>query len=235
MQTVDRTVVVATGGDPVDPSTRGSLPDAERVIVADSGLAIADALGLRVDLVVGDLDSVEPSALARAQAAGATVEQHRPDKDATDLELALRAAQRDGATKIVVVGGAGGRFDHVLANVSALCSPSLAGITVEALIGRARLTVIWERAVLAGLPGEYVSLLPIGGPAEGVVTSGLRYPVQGETLSPGSTRGVSNEFAAPVATIALTSGVLLAVAPGEAAPTSAKAIAGRAGETETAR
>ena len=59
-----------------------------------------------------------------------------------------------------------------------------------------------------------MSLLPAHGPARGVRTTGLLYPLAEEDLDEGSTRGVSNEFAQPVATVTLAAGVLLAVQPG---------------------
>jgi thiamine pyrophosphokinase len=58
-----------------------------------------------------------------------------------------------------------------------------------------------------------ISLLALHGPARGVVTDGLLYSLSGETLAPGSTRGMSNEFASPEAHIAVETGVLLAVRP----------------------
>jgi thiamine pyrophosphokinase len=58
-----------------------------------------------------------------------------------------------------------------------------------------------------------ISLFAVHGPAEGVATEGLVYPLHGETLAPGSSRGVSNEFAAAEARIELEQGVLLAVRP----------------------
>ena len=58
-------------------------------------------------------------------------------------------------------------------------------------------------------------LLPVHGPALGVVTGGLLYPLAGEDLQPGSTRGVSNELAATHAVVRIGSGVLLAVQPGQ--------------------
>ncbi len=66
--------------------------------------------------------------------------------------------------------------------------------------------------------GELLTLLPLGGPAAGVTTSGLEYPLDGETLEPGSTRGVSNVFAEPEARVTLADGVLLAIRPEGAMP-----------------
>jgi len=47
----------------------------------------------------------------------------------------------------------------------------------------------------------------------GVRTTGLRWALEGETLEAGSSRGVSNVFAAPEATVSLESGVILAIRP----------------------
>ena len=68
--------------------------------------------------------------------------------------------------------------------------------------------------MLAGRPGELVSLLAVNGPAEGVTTEGLVYPLRGESLEPGSTRGVSNIIASAQARVEVARGVLLAILPG---------------------
>ena len=69
---------------------------------------------------------------------------------------------------------------------------------------------------LEGTPGELVTLLAVNGPAEAVRTEGLVYPLRGETLEPGSSRGVSNVFADATAHVAVERGVLLAIRPGSA-------------------
>ena len=66
-----------------------------------------------------------------------------------------------------------------------------------------------------GDPGELVSLLAVNGPAEGVTTDGLAYPLRDERLAPGSTRGVSNLFAAATAGVQVARGVVLAIRPGD--------------------
>jgi thiamine pyrophosphokinase len=208
-----RTVVVLAGGEPVDATTRLPVNDPDLVIAADSGVHHARALGLHVDLVVGDLDSVDAHELDAVVGAGAAVERHPADKDATDLELALHAAVDRGAERIVVVGVGGGRVDHFLANMLVLASPAFAGAHVEAVVGTARILVVHDKAVLHGAPGDLLTLLPVGGPASGVRTTGLRFPLDGVRLDAGTTRGVSNELAETSATITVDEGALLVVQP----------------------
>jgi thiamine pyrophosphokinase len=74
--------------------------------------------------------------------------------------------------------------------------------------------VIRDERSLSGVRGELISLFALHGPAVGVATEGLVYPLRGETLAPGSSRGVSNVFAAEEARITIGEGVLLAVRPG---------------------
>ena len=131
-----RAAIVLAGGDPAENHVRSRLPAGAIVIAADSGLHQAELLGLRVDYVVGDLDSADPAALERARAAGAVVERHPVDKDATDLELAFDRAR--GVRRITVVGGSGGRLDHFVANIALLASPKFADVEIDAWPGDAR-------------------------------------------------------------------------------------------------
>lgn len=208
------TIVVVAGGDPVLPAERAWVPGDAVVIAADSGLDHAHALGLRADVAVGDFDSVSPRALERAEADGTRLERHPAAKDATDLELALDAAAAHGPERIVVLGGHGGRVDHLLANAALLAADRYASVEVVAHMGGATLTVVRSSAEVRGAPGELVSLLALHQPASGVRTHGLLYPLSGEDLLPGSTRGVSNELLASPAQVSLASGVLLVVQPG---------------------
>ncbi|MDQ1508797.1 MAG: thiamine pyrophosphokinae [Actinomycetota bacterium] len=208
--------IVFAGSAPVAPELRERLPDGAGVIAADSGLHVADALGLHVDLLVGDLDSADRSLVDAATASGTTVERHPVEKDATDLELAFDAALARGAHRIVLVDSGGDRLDHQLGNLALLASPALNGVQVEAYAGTARLAVArgGEPAVeIHGPPGSLVTLLATGGPACGIVTEGLRYPLRCEELAPGTTRGVSNELVGGSGAVGLAAGTLLVVQP----------------------
>lgn len=214
--------VVLGGGGPVDPVAVAAIgpvfPDAV-VYAADSGVEVAAQLDLDVDVVVGDLDSISPGALAAAEAAGARIDRHPAAKDATDLALAMGTAIHDGAVELLVLAGAGGRLDHLLAGALALADARWAHVMIRAVLGSSRVYVVHGpgTALVTGLTAELVSLIPVGGPATGVSTSGLRYPLADATLGPGTTRGVSNVLDDPagIAVVSLGGGALLVVLPGE--------------------
>lgn len=188
------------------------LPTPDRVVCADSGVSLALRLGLDIDVVVGDLDSVAADDLRTAQARGAEVRRHPAAKDHTDLELALRVAA-DGSEQVVVVGGAGGRLDHALANVAALATDDLARVDVRARLGPDDVHVVRGSARLDLPVGATVTLLPSGGPARGVTTTGLRYPLDDEELSAWSARGVSNVVEDTPVGIDVRDGCVLVVVP----------------------
>jgi len=197
------TVVVLAGGPDLPAGVL--LPAGAFVIGADSGVEF----GVAVDLAVGDFDSISAERLASL----ARVERHPTAKDASDLELALAAALRRKPERILVIGSAGGRLDHLLGSLLLLAADAYGGVDVDAQLGAAAVHVVRRERVLSGEPGEVISLFAVNGPASGVVTEGLVYPLRGETLEPGSSRGLSNVLAAPEALIRLEHGVLLAVRP----------------------
>jgi thiamine pyrophosphokinase len=115
-----------------------------------------------------------------------------------------------------VSGGGGSRLDHHLAELVLLAAERFAPLHIDARIGTARAIAIHagEPAALAGAPGAVLTLLALGGPASGVTTDGLRWPLRAETLQPGSTRGVSNEIVSGPVRVEVGGGSLLAVGPG---------------------
>jgi thiamine pyrophosphokinase len=223
-----RVVVVLAGGDPVDPDTAPALPPDALVIAADSGVDQAARLGWRVDVAVGDFDSADPDRLAAAAAAGARVERHKPDKDATDLALALDAAVAAGGDRILVVGGHGGRLDHQLANLLLLAAPAYANAAIDASMGPAHVHVVHAGRPrrFPGRPGELVTLVAVGGPADDIWTEGLAWPLRGDTLLPGESRGVSNVLVDEKAEVRLGGGTLLAIVPGLSADPGAMPTGG---------
>jgi thiamine pyrophosphokinase len=206
----DGTLGPAAGLDAAWP---GWADDVVLVIAADGGARHAAALGRRIDLWVGDGDSIGEAELADLAAAGVPIRRAAVAKDESDAELALIAAVDAGASRITIVGALGGaRVDHGLANVWLLGHPGLAGRDVRLVDAAARIRLVGPgRADLAGRVGDLVSLLPFGGDASGLTTAGLRYPLRDETLASGPSRGLSNVRDAGDASLTVGSGRILVV------------------------
>jgi len=187
------------------------LRGADLLIAADGGGNSLYAAGLAPHLAIGDLDSLDPAAEAAFAAAGAEIRRPPPEKDETDLELALLAAVARGAGLVDVLGALGGRWDMGLANVALLALPELAGRRVRLLDVGQEAFLVRDAAAIEGAAGDTVSLLPLSGPAHGITTRGLQYPLDGASLFFERTRGVSNVIVAPPAHVSLAGGMLLVV------------------------
>lgn len=206
--------VVLAGGDGIKASLAADLPMGCRVVAADSGLEHAAVLGLDVETVIGDMDSVSPASLEAAERSGVQILRYPPDKDATDLDLALTLVQDDHpGNRVIVVGGHGGRLDHLLANALLLTSDRYAGLDISWWFDDTRIAVVRPAvpAVWTTGEGDLVTLLAVGEGAGGVTTRGLRWPLDADHLAPGSTRGVSNVIDRVPASVSIASGILLAI------------------------
>ncbi len=210
--------IVADGDVPsraaLDAAWPGWSDDLAFVVGADGGAPAAERLRLAVDLVVGDLDSLAPEELTRLRSADVAVEVWPAAKDYSDLELALRAALRRGPARLILLGALGGaRLDHELANLWLLALPELANVATVCLDGARRVQLLRGPAEvqLVGRRGDLVSLLPFADEASGITTHGLAYPLRGEALPLGSSRGLSNTRDAERARVSLRAGRLLII------------------------
>ena len=219
-----KSIVLADGDGPardrLDATWPGWSDGVELVVAADGGARHAAGLGLRLDTWVGDGDSIGAEVLAELAARGVEIRRVAVAKDESDTELAVLTALEKGATEVVVLGAFGGRrFDHALANVGLLALPGLGERSMTLLDGSNRVTLIRApgpdgaplRRALPGRIGDLVSLLPYGTGVEGVVTSGLAYPLRNEPLPAGPARGLSNVRSAADASVAVRRGLLLVV------------------------
>ena len=211
----ETTALVIANGDLPDPEhirqrLAGLAP--RWVIAADGGSRHARTLGLHVDVLIGDLDSLEAAQVEQLRVDGVQVVTHPPDKDETDLELALLHARQLGAMDIVVLGAVGSRLDMTLANVMLLLHPDLRPARVALWHGRDTVFVLHPPGgEFPAHAGDGVSLIPLDGDAAGVRTTGLAFPLNGETLRRAAARGVSNVVADAPARVYLERGALLVV------------------------
>ncbi len=204
--------VIFVNGVMADPAgVRAQLRAEDYLVAVDGGLRHMQTLGIMPRLLIGDLDSLDSQDVQSLRDAGVEVEIYPQEKDQTDLELALERIARQDFSEIRIVAALGGRLDQTLANLYMLELPALKNIDVRLDDGREEIFIIRGRAEIRGQPGDTVSLLAMDGCTRGILTEGLRYPLQGETLCQSRSRGVSNELLADTATVVVRSGRLLCI------------------------
>ena len=186
------------------------------VLGADRGAHYANTLNVTLDAVIGDLDSLSDS--ARQSIGNAEFISYPPEKNETDLELALLYAKEQGADQIVMVGAIGGRMDMTIGNILLLTHVSLGSCRVEVWHGEQTGWVIKPPGEdISGQQGDTISLIPLNGDALGITTEGLAYPLKDEGLTLGSVRGISYLLEKSSAHVKLLNGLLLVVhTPGKA-------------------
>jgi thiamine pyrophosphokinase len=202
--------LIVAGGNPIKEAVLDHLKAYSWVVAADSGLDQAIRLGIRPDLVVGDMDSVSPAALEHAINQGIAIERHPRAKDATDLELAIDAAALRGFATATIIGGTGGRMAHTLAN--ALVLTRRRDIHLGWLTSKAQIAAM-RSGSSRDYPATYgtlLSVLAVGESAD-CTSVGLLWPLDGNPLTVGSTRGISNEVIESSASVSVHSGLVLTV------------------------
>ena len=204
-------VHVFAGGDPVSPERIDGLGPADLVIAADSGADIAAVAAVTVDILVGDLDSISRGAMERIFDGETVIEAHSPDKDATDLELALDVALRNDPSEIVFVGGGGGRLDHLLGNAGVIGSPAARHVPVSWVMERETAYVVRGGRTIPTTPGVIFSLIPIGGDAAGVDIRHAKWPLWNAPLRVHGSVGISNVASGEEVEIEVADGAVLAI------------------------
>lgn len=177
-------------------------------IAADSGLRGALQLGERVDIVLGDLDSIGDTPLPR----DAERLTFPPEKDLTDAQLAVEAAVTRGADELVLVGGLDGRLDHTLSVLGILRDAHRRGIHAVALNGYNRVRYLVSTSTLLPRSGyKYLSLLADSDRVRGVSVEGCKYPLKNAALTPQLQFAVSNEIVENCALVSVRRGALFIV------------------------
>ena len=203
-------LVLAGGGLHVSKRVLERLEHVDLVIAADGGARHASALGVWIDLWVGDFDSSQ----GLEETFQAVPRQTHPvNKNQVDTELALLAAHSGGATQALVLGAFGGRFDHALTIATLALSSTLAGFPVDLESGsEAGWSLVPGRDLTLDLePGTTFSVMAFSPIASGLSVTGAKWPLERADLPFGLGWGVSNIALGPVR-FSLEAGMVLIVA-----------------------
>ena len=190
-----------------------AIQNVDLVIAADSGLHTAQKLNMHVDVVIGDFDSVDATALARATSEHTQAIRHNTDKDFTDLESALLLAADKQTERIIIVTAGGGRLDHQFGVVAAMFNPKLRNCHVEALWQENRLFALQGPTTrqLNVTIGDNIALQSFSNKSEKITTTGLHWQLNNESLANFETRGVSNIATTTQVSVSVEIGLLLVI------------------------
>lgn len=181
---IDMRVIIIAGGS-FEPCFE-ILPE-DFVICADSGFDSALKYGIHTNLLVGDMDSLKSDACSMKDKIVFPVR-----KDYTDSEIAVKHALSMNPDEIILLGAVGTRLDHSVGNIFLLKQISDAGIKGCIADRHNRVYYYRDSFEIKDSCGATVSLIPVTPAIEGITTYGLDYPLNGETLRFGATRGLSN-------------------------------------------
>jgi len=174
------------------------------LIAADGGIRYLAGMGLKPDVVIGDMDSVSENQLNEVEETGRIT--FPRDKDRSDTELAVQWAIEQGAERILLLGAWGGRADHTIGNMALLMRfPGVLelwdeGFLVLALTAGQHLTIHTSA-------GAHVSMFSFDENLR-VKTTGLKYNLNNEHLKY-ATHGLSNAAVSDACSVAVTRGMII--------------------------
>ena len=187
--------------------------EGELVIAADSGYDNAKALGVKVDILLGDMDSIGENLHSVPE--NTEIIKMPPEKDDTDTSLAIKLALERGCDNIIIIGGLSGRLDHTMANLSLLEWLAHAGGKtryIHALItdGKNRVRFIEnDSALIPRSTFKYLSLAPASKVCKGVTLKGCKYPLSNAKITRENTQyTTSNEIDGNLALVEVKRGAL---------------------------
>lgn len=185
-----------------------TLSDDDLVIAADGGYDHLISMGLRADIALGDFDSVTSYEIWEDNICEKFT--YPPEKDDTDMMLAIKLGLSKGYKNFAIYGGLGGRLDHTLANIQALSFIASQGAQAVLYHEHYALTAIKDSSFT--IPKDtsgYISIFSLSDKSENVTIKGLKYQVEGTTLTNNFPLGVSNEAIGKKGIISVENGTLL--------------------------
>lgn len=176
------------------------------IIAADGGANSLKRIGIKPDIIIGDLDSISKNALSFYIKRKIPVIQIT-DQNTTDLEKCLIYCLKKNPDEIYVFGATSLRTDHTLNNLSIL-KRFYKKLEIKIITEEFEIFFIRNKVNFNYKTGEIVSLLamPL---ASGISTSGLEYPLKHETLEFGVREGALNKSVSKNVSVSFTKGNLL--------------------------
>ena len=210
-------IINILGGGPVEllPPLTTYQTEKDLWVGVDKGVLTLLSKGIHPTHAFGDFDSVTAIELAIIEEKVGDLHRFKPEKDETDMELAIDWALKQGPDKIRIFGATGGRLDHFFANIQLLINPILHenNLSIEILDQK---NIVFLKA-----PGsyeiekiplmKYVSFIPITAEVRSLSLQGFKYPLTNRHIPLGSTLCISNELINDYGNFSFSTGILMVV------------------------
>ncbi|HEX7542956.1 MAG TPA: thiamine diphosphokinase [Patescibacteria group bacterium] len=206
-----RAVIFVNGNLSDFSRVKNIIANEDYLIAADGGVKHILKLGLTPHAVIGDFDSISMPLLKKLEKLKTELIKYPTKKDKTDFELAINFALEKKCHQIIIFGILGDRIDHLIANIFLLAKIQTENksIKIKIIEGNNEIYVLNKEIIINGQIGDELSIIPVSAKLGGVITEGLKYQLDNETLIIGSTRGISNVLNKTSAKITIIRGIAL--------------------------
>ncbi|MDM5226266.1 thiamine diphosphokinase [Cytobacillus sp. NJ13] len=207
--------ILAGGPEDLLPELSSFSAAADIWVGVDRGVLTLIQNGIQPKMAFGDFDSVSKEELLIIEEKVKELNRFKPEKDETDMELALNWALGQNPEKIRLFGATGGRLDHLFANIQLLIKPVLAEnfVSVEIIDKKNKIYIKGpgEYIIKQNPNFKYISFVPITMEIKGLTLRNFKYPLTDRTVPAGSTLCISNELIDDCGTFSFTEGILMVV------------------------
>ena len=193
---------IFTGGEIYHQDIEERPEEGDLVIAADAGYRNATLMGVHINVLIGDLDSLEmiPDDVDE-------VLQLPAEKDLTDTQVAVETAIDRGADEVIIIGSTSGRFDHALSTLAILEEYHEKHLPIYIVNGQNRVRYIKNSGfIVVRSQYKYFSLIAADEKVKGVSIEGAKYPLINKTMTRKHQFAVSNEIVKNAALINVKKG-----------------------------
>lgn len=207
--------ILAGGPNDLLPNLERYQTDNDIWVGVDRGVFTLLSYGIKPTIAFGDFDSVTTEEMIAIEQRVNELNRFMPEKDETDMELAMEWAIQQQPVLIRIFGATGGRIDHFIANIQLLMKPLQMDQHLQVEI------LDKKNIVFLRKPGKYlieknsgfkyISFLPITMEVSGITLEGFKYPLTDQHLPLGSTLCISNELLCDCGHFSFSKGILMVV------------------------
>lgn len=177
------------------------------IYCADGGANHLEFLNILPLEIWGDLDSVTKEIIEKYRINKVRIKKFPKDKDYTDGELILQHISKLNYDEIIVIGGLGGRIDHLLTNLNLIFKFKNLKFVTE----KEKIFSIEKKAELIELKGKTISFVPFSEKVEGLTLEGFKYPLNKYTLHQGDSICMSNIAIEDICKVTFDTGKLMGI------------------------